>query len=1164
MDPAVQPSVGVAFGRFRVLPHRRELLADGQPVKLGGRTFDLLLALIEARGAVVSKDALMARVWPGQIVEVNNLQTHISALRAAFGAERSLIRTVSGRGYQFTGDIRVLPTNPEKRPGAGVAATKPGTVLPATNLHEPVSELIGRDDQLREIADLAAMRRLVTLAGPGGIGKTRLALAVAHRLLPQFADGAWLAELAPLSDADLVPSAVAAAVGLEPPAGIAFGRFRVLPHRRELLADGQPVKLGDRSFDVLMALIEAAGAVLSKDALIARVWPAQIVEENSLQTQISALRAALGTERGLIRTVAGRGYQFTGEIRALSTSPEERCREGTAATEPGAVPPPTNLPEPVSELIGRDQELHEIVALVATRRLVTLTGAGGIGKTRLALAVAHQLLPQFADGVWLVELSPLADHGLVPTAVATAVGLEVTTGEVSAQRVAYALANRRMLLVLDTCEHMIAAATAIVEATLRGTSFVRIIATSREPLRAEGERIYPLSPLAVPTPEDEDPWRHSAVQLFMARSCESGARVPNDRHTAAVVAGICRRLDGLPLAIELAATRVPTLDIGELAARLDDRFQLLTGGRRTALPRHQTLRATLDWSYELLGEPERVVLRRLAVFAGHFSLNAACAVVASPDISSALAVEVLLGLAAKSLVSVDTGRTTARYRLLDTTRGYALMKLVESSERQAVERRHAEYYRHLFEHAEVECETLPTDEWLADCRRWIDDLRAALDWAFSPDGDDSIGVALAAAAVPLWLHLTLLDECRARAAQALSRLEKGASWDPRQEMKLRLALGASLMHTKGAADAEIGAACTRAHEIAESLDDADYQLRSLWGLWYFHTFNDRPRQAMALAQRSAALAADHRDLNDRLIAERMTGVSKHHLGDQVGARHHLERVIADYVTSDRRSHIIHFQVDVRMAARVVLARILWLQGFPDQAVRVAETNVADALATGHANSLCYVLAVGACPIALFVGDLASMEHHLGMLFAHATRHGLGQWRAFGTCFQGTVSIRRGDVVTGLRLMRAGFDNLGNAKPMIRFVIFLMAEALGHAGQVADGLTAITEAIEQSVHTQQFWLMAELLRIKGELLLMQEAQGAMAAAGDHFRKALDWARHQGVLSLELRAATSFARLLSNQGCSDDATALLRPVYNRFTEGFDTADLKAAKELLGRRQ
>jgi DNA-binding winged helix-turn-helix (wHTH) protein len=403
----------------------------------------------------------------------------------------------------------------------------------------------------------------------------------------------------------------------ETPAVIEFGHFGIVPHRRELLADGRPVNLGGRAFDMLMALIDARGEVVSKDALMARVWPGRIVAEKNLHTQISALRTALGVERELIHTVAGRGYQFTGEVRILSAGPDERA--GAGAVEPEAVGPPTNLPEPVSELIGRDDEFREILGLAAAHRLVTLTGAGGIGKTRLALAAARRLLPKFADGVWLAELAPLVDPALVPAAIAAALGLEFPAGAVSAEHVANVLSGKELLLVLDNCEHVIEAAARMAEALLRANPAVQVIATSREPLKAEAEWIHPVPPLAVPARDAEykdDPLQYGAVRLFVARARTAELHFAPHQRSAAMIAAICRRLDGIPLAIELAAARAAALGIEEVAARLDDRFLLLTGGRRTALPRHQTLRATLDWSYELLPEPERVILRRLAVFAG--------------------------------------------------------------------------------------------------------------------------------------------------------------------------------------------------------------------------------------------------------------------------------------------------------------------------------------------------------------------------------------------------------------------------------------------------------------------------------------------------------------------------------------------------------------------
>jgi predicted ATPase/DNA-binding winged helix-turn-helix (wHTH) protein len=515
----------------------------------------------------------------------------------------------------------------------------------------------------------------------------------------------------------------------ETPAIIEFGHFRVVPRRRELLADGQAIHLGGRTFDVLMALIEGQGAVVAKDTLMERVWPNRIVEENSLHFQISALRDALGAERSLIRTISGRGYQFTGEIRTIAASPHAQAVAATAATVSAAPRPPTNLPEPVSELIGRDVEVEEVLGLTATHRLVTLTGAGGIGKTRLGLEVARRLLPEFADGVWVIELAPLSDPDLVPAAVATALGLDLADNVASPDRVAHALAAKQLLLMLDNCEHLVGAAASMAEAVVRANPAARVMATSREPLRAEAECLYRVPPLAVPTEGSQDLLQYASVRLFVARARAAELQFSPDGHVAAAIAAICRRLDGIPLAIELAAARTAALGGEELAARLDNCFDLLTGGRRTALPRHQTLRATLDWSYQLLPEPERVVLRRLAIFAGGFTLQAASTVAAIDEIAGSDIVDCVANLVTKSLVAADLGGATGWYRLLETTRAYALEKLTQSGEFEQVARRHAEYCRDLFERAEVELETRPTFEWLAAYGRRIDNLRAALDKA---------------------------------------------------------------------------------------------------------------------------------------------------------------------------------------------------------------------------------------------------------------------------------------------------------------------------------------------------------------------------------------------------------------------------------------------------
>src|SRR5438132_12327416 len=353
----------------------------------------------------------------------------------------------------------------------------------------------------------------------------------------------------------------------EVPATIEFGRYKVVRHRRELLADGRPIELGGRAFDTLMALNEGRGTVLDKDQLMSLVWPDRVVEENNLPAQIGVLRKVFGADRHLIRTVAGRGYQFTGEIHTA------------AAAGPSPPSRMTNLPEAVSELIGREAELEEVAALVTEHRLVSLIGAGGIGKTRLGLEGARHLLPRFPDGVFVAELGPVSSPELVPATVASALGLTRIAGTASREGVAGAVGTKKLLLVIDNCEHVIAAATGMAEALLRASPGVALLATSREPLRVSGEHVYRVPSLDVPAADNqdmEDVFRYGGVRLFVSRAHAAEPRYVAESRVAAATAAICRRLDGIPLAIELAATRIGAFGVDGVATRLDDRFRLLT------------------------------------------------------------------------------------------------------------------------------------------------------------------------------------------------------------------------------------------------------------------------------------------------------------------------------------------------------------------------------------------------------------------------------------------------------------------------------------------------------------------------------------------------------------------------------------------------------------
>jgi predicted ATPase/DNA-binding winged helix-turn-helix (wHTH) protein len=955
-------------------------------------------------------------------------------------------------------------------------------------------------------------------------------------------------------------------------AAISFGPFRLVAAQRLLLEGDKPVRLGSRAFDILTALVERAGAVVGKDELIARAWPKTFVEEANLKIQVSALRRALGDGQGdnrYIVNVVGRGYNFVAPIRTEEPPP--------AAPSPTIAPAaPHNLPFATTRMIGREEIATALVTQLSHQRLVTVVGPGGIGKTTVGLATAERMIGAYEHGVWLVDLAPLRDPGLVPSAVATVLGLEIRTEDPLPALVA-ALRDNRMLLLLDNCEHVIDAAAGLAAAVLSGAPGVTVLATSREPLGVQGERVHRLGPLNSPDPSPgltaTEAATFPAVQLFIERVSAIVEDFTLTDANAPLVLAICRRLDGLPLAIEFAAPRVEALGIEGLAVCLDDSLRLLGTRRRAAVPRHRTMQAVVDWSYGLLSQDEQRFFRALGIFAGGFAAEAAAAVVADAATSGADATDRLADLVAKSLVVADVSGTRPRFRLLDTTRAYAIEKLDASGERERIARRHAEYYRDLFERAEREVPARPTGEWLAGYAGEIDNLRTALNWAFSPDSDESIGVVLTAAAVSLWRRLSLLEECRSRAKQALDALATARNQEPYAEMRLHAALGASTAEAT-----EMGAAFTKALAIAESLGDLEYQLRALGGLYFFHAASSRHGAAQPFAQKFHDLAS-RSDLSAQLFGEHIVGMAKHFLGDQISARRHLEQVLTHYAptyhaptyhapTFHARTYhgrdfvhlrdIIRFQINGHVSARAFLARVLWMQGFSDQAVRTAEMSIEEAQATGHALSLCYALALAACPIALWVGNLTTAAYYTGMLVDSSRKHGLPLWSAYGSRFQKAVVLMGGDIVARSQLLDTSLDEVAQSSLSLRSFTGLsqLLEILVRAGRMAEGLAVLkgVEQFEAGCYTP------ELLRLTGELSLFHGTLATAETATDLFRRALDEAHRQGALSWEVRAAMSLARLLRDQGRPADATACLRPIYDRFTEGFGTADLIAAKQLL----
>ena len=518
---------------------------------------------------------------------------------------------------------------------------------------------------------------------------------------------------------------------------IRFGRFTLRPSARVLLVDERSVPLGARAFDLLQALIDRRDRVVGKSELLDLVWPGLVVEENNLTVQVSVLRKLLGPQA--IATVHRRGYRFTASLKPLETS------GATADT-------PNNLPRHVTSFVGRERELAEVDELLADLRLLSIVGIGGIGKTRLATAVARRHERDFPDGIWFVDLAPLVDAASVVRAAARSLNVPERPERALIDAVCEHAASRRLLLVLDNCEHLHEACQRFAQAWLGATRAPTLLVTSREALHIDGECCYALPALALPDPAArlDEIEATPAVRLFVERARQHQPQFQLGPTQAAGVARLCIHLDGIPLALELAAARIAVMSVEQILDRLDDRFRLLTGGNPAALARHQTLLATLDWSHALLTPPERLLYARLAAFSGSFTLEAAQGICTDPGLDEWNLLDALTSLSRKSLVLLERGAQGNRFRLLETVRQHALDRLRESGTEAAWLERHLTWYTALAEKIEPQLVSSgqSTAFTLLDAEH--DNLRAALRHAPGRGDSTEAGLRLASAIWRFW------------------------------------------------------------------------------------------------------------------------------------------------------------------------------------------------------------------------------------------------------------------------------------------------------------------------------------------------------------------------------------------------------------------------------
>ncbi|WP_426413084.1 ATP-binding protein [Bradyrhizobium ganzhouense] len=932
---------------------------------------------------------------------------------------------------------------------------------------------------------------------------------------------------------------------------VSFGPFSL--RSRLLERDGVPVKLGSRAMDILRLLVSRAGEVVPKGEILAYAWSGLAVEEISLRVHVAELRKVLGDGKDgtrYITNIPSRGYCFVAAVERGERLPASKPAPRAAGSVASQLP----LPHRLDRMIGRDDVLPELAARLLSERFITLRGPGGIGKTTVAIALAHEMWETFEGGVHFLDLGPLKDAALVVSTLAAALGLVVHHSDPTGSVVNF-LRGRRLLLVLDSCEHVIDEVARLAETIHREAPGVSLLATSRESLLVEGEQIFELVPLPGPPQgaglSANEMLNYPAARLFMERANAAGHRAEVADEDAEVLAEICGKLDGIALAIELAAARVGVYGLRGMAAQLDSRLKLEWRGRRTAPPRQQTLGATLDWSFGLIGEAERIVLPRLAIFAGSFTLQDVIAIAAAENEPVDRVVDALDLLVAKSLVSTRPDGASRRYRLLDATRAYALQKLVEAGEAQAIACRHAGYVHRSLETSMTEA--VGSDQALRSQGRAsrLADARAALEWSYANDLGADLRVPLAGSCARLFVELNLLNEARLWSQRALAMLDgtnRGSQW----ELELQSALGHAFMFTERNSE-QAESALKRGLEIADALGDHanKFRLLSRLNMFYRRTGDFRHLIPIALeAERVARLIGDTAGIAG---SKALVGVSYHLVGNQAEAQAHLDEGVREDAAL-RGTQPGHFAYS--RTPQIPLARVLWLRGFPDRAVECVRPLIGAAAPRDvvmHCIALCWSASLFG-----WVGEWGTVEALTERLAAHAGLHGLAPYEAVATGFRAQTMIARGEVRGGIDLLRTALPRLHADRYELYASAFIaeLSQGLAALGQLMEARGVLHEMIARIGPEGAAFDMPELLRLRGEL----EARGdELDTAEASFVASIAMAERQGALSWRLRSEMSLARLRLRQGVRNPPDDLAQ-TYARFSEGFDTADLKAARAML----
>jgi predicted ATPase/DNA-binding winged helix-turn-helix (wHTH) protein len=925
------------------------------------------------------------------------------------------------------------------------------------------------------------------------------------------------------------------------PGLIAFGPFVLDLKNRCLSKGGHPVRVRDRELSLLIYLAERAGEFVTRDQLIAAIWSGSKVGEANVRVQMGALKRLLGdgrSDQAFVSFSTGKGYRFScsqslvDQPSALQLQSE---RGNYALVTQGSRQ--HNLPIRIKPFFGREEAFQRLKNHLPLHRLVTIVGPGGIGKTSLALAGAEALVDSYEDGIRLVDLAGLSDPQLISGTMAVTLNTSLLSPDPVDDLVKCVL-HKQILIVLDNCEHLIEEIAAIVEKILTRTRDVHFLATSREPLRIDSEWLFRLGPLDVPPRQSALTARESltypAVKLFVERVRLSEDQFELVDSDVGAVADLCRRLDGNPLAVELAAARVGLFGVQGLAEQLAESFSTLTQGRRTALPRHQTLRATLDWSFDILSEREQMLLTRLSIFRGEFTLTSAQAVA---GISSGDIVDGLAELTTKSLINVDSVHQPAQYRMLFLTRDYALEKLVTRGDFHVIARRHAETYLDL-----LQCYGNEISAHTAD--RWIDDIRSALDWTLSEAGDFNLGMDLITASFGTALRIASLHERGLLLDRATTRVRELGKSDPAFELRL-LVERVSILNFGENKEAEMQAVAEKAMALAEKIqmDAGDFMplaemLITKISIYFGEGNAEEMRRHIHLA-RALPLPQDKRAATF-IILERMEFQAEHFAGNQPLARSIIEKMLAYPSEVLRTRHFaIADYISPSVTSRIFLSRIHWLQGRSEQAAQTAR----DALELSqplNALVICYVLAFCAIPVALWRGDYTEASAYIAQLEVTASASTLAYWETWVPYYE--------------TILNAGKNTDTDALVASLASMTLNSMQIDHLTTLAPYLS--DEAAVRSGAGLSGWTAPEIHRLRGHArVAASDGPGAETL----FLHALKLAKQQSALAWELRAAISLARLWMSGPRRLEAAQILADILVQFPEGQDDADQLIAIKL-----